>query len=154
MSKSLWILILLIPVVLIGVAVYLYGFAAHDVGSGKIFINDSEFDVEVADTILERRQGLSGREELGENEGMLFVFTRTAIHRFWMKDMLMPVDIVWIQGGEVIDFDKDVYPEPGVAAQNLTIYKPPTLADLVLEIPAGTVEKTGIEVGDSVSIRL
>jgi len=154
MSKTFLFILILIPVALIWLAVQYYGSASRDVNSGKVFIDGKEFDVEVADTLLARQQGLSGREELGEDEGMLFVFTRTAVHGFWMKDMLIPIDIIWIQGEEVIGFDTEIYPEPGVSAMNLTIYKPPAPVNFVLEVPAGTVERNGIQVGDSVSVRL
>lgn len=154
MFKGFWIFIFLIPIALVGLAVYYYSSATRDVSSGKVFIGDKEFRAVVADTLLSRQQGLSGREELGENEGMLFVFTRTAVHSFWMKDMLIPIDIIWIQGGEVVGFDTEVYPEPGVSFGNLKIYRSPVPVNLVLEVPAGTVEKNGIEIGDSVSVRL
>jgi len=154
MFRGFGILILIIPVVLVAAAVYFYGFATRDLGSGKVLIDDKKFNVEIADTILTRQQGLSGREKLGKNEGMLFVFGGTAVHRFWMKDMLIPIDIIWIQGKEVIGFTEKVYPEPGVRDSELTIYKPPAPVNLVLEVSAGTVERMGIKGGDSVFIRL
>ena len=139
---------------MVAAAVYFYGFATRDISDGKVSINGHEFKVDVADTIATRAQGLSGREELRENEGMLFVFGGVSPRRFWMKDMLISIDIIWVNEDEVVGFDKNVNPEPGVALQNLTSYKSPIPVNTVLEVSAGTVDKLGISVGDSVSIRL
>lgn len=54
------------------------------------------FDVEVAKTPQERQQGLMYRESMFELSGMLFVFESSDIHNFWMKNTLIPLDMVWI----------------------------------------------------------
>ncbi|OGY57726.1 MAG: hypothetical protein A3C03_02135 [Candidatus Colwellbacteria bacterium RIFCSPHIGHO2_02_FULL_45_17] len=154
MFRGFEIWILIIPVVIVATAAYFYSYALRDVGLGKIAIGDYEFDVDIADTIVTRQQGLSGRHELGDKEGMLFIFERAALRRFWMKDMLIPIDIIWINDGEVVGFEENVEPEPGVPLQGLVIYKSPIPVSLVLEVEAGTVNRTGIKSGDPVSIRL
>src|SRR3989344_8800209 len=50
-------------------------------------------NIEVADTDPERVQGLSGRDGLEDNEGLLFVFGREDYYGIWMKDMNFPIDI-------------------------------------------------------------
>ena len=85
---------------------------------------------------------------------MLFLFGSVAPRRFWMKDMLIPIDIIWINENEVVGFAKNVEPEPEVQTGELNIYESPIPVDTVLEVPAGTVEERGIKVGDSVSISL
>src|SRR3989344_4302445 len=58
--------------------------------------------IEIGDEEAERAQGLSGRKSLAENEGMLFVFGGKDVKpAFWMKDMLMPIDIIWINDRKV-----------------------------------------------------
>src|SRR5947208_11440214 len=47
-------------------------------------------------TTLFRSRGLQGKEGLKKNEGMLFIFEQDGLHRFWMKDMKFPIDIIWI----------------------------------------------------------
>jgi len=154
MLKGSMLPILLIPVFLVAVAVYFYNFATRDFDDGKVVINDHEFDVEVADTIIAKAQGLSGRDQLGKDEGMLFISGRPSIQRFWMKDMLISIDIIWISDGKVVGFEKNASPEPGVPTRGLKIYQSPEPVELVLEVSAGIVDRLGISVGDSVSIRL
>jgi len=149
---DLWILVVVILFAIF--LVYVYGFHNRDLESGKVFIGEHEFKADIADTPLKRQQGLSGRENLQDDEGMLFVFTRPGAQRFWMMGMLIPIDIIWISDGKVVGFEKNAEPEPGVAVHNLTIYSPPLPVELVLEVPARTVDRLGIGIGDSVSIRL
>lgn len=120
----------------------------------KIVIRGHEFAVGVADTFLEKQRGLSGKNSLERNEGMLFVFGWPAVRRFWMKDMLIPIDIIWINGNRIVGFEENVSPQPGVSMTELAVYKSPSPVDYVLEVPAGTVGRIGASVGDEVSIRL
>lgn len=154
MLRGLEFWIILIPIIFAVFLIYIYGFGIRGTVAGQVFINEQGFSVDISDTPLKRQQGLSGREELGVDEGMLFIFERPAMHRFWMKDMLIPIDIIWISRGEVVGFEKNVLPEPGVSTLKLKAYQSPQPVELVLEVAAGTVEKLNIKEGDSVSIRL
>ena len=82
---------------------------------GTVSLAGKTLNVEVADTSLKQAQGLSGRSGLSEDEGMLFVYNESHMGNFWMKDMIMPIDIIWINGDKVIDISSEVQPEPGVA---------------------------------------
>jgi len=65
--------------------------------------------VSLADDELERKEGLSGKSSLPEGEGMLFSFDRQNIYpSFWMREMLIPIDIIWIEGGKVTKIDKNI----------------------------------------------
>jgi len=118
-------------------------------GKSVLHVGSAAFDVEIANTTTTRARGLSGRESLAENEGMLFIFNSPGIHGFWMKDMKFPIDFVWIRGDKVVGVTENAAPEPGVAMWNLTLYYPPEDVTHVLEVPAGTVEKRSIKMGDS-----
>ena len=116
----------------------------------EIVVGDSKILVEVADREDKRKKGLGGRESLGENEGMLFVFPEsTSGVVFWMKDMKFAIDIIWIAGDKIIKIDKNVQPEPGVADEKLKLYNPETDIDYVLEVNAGFSDKNKIKVGDT-----
>src|SRR3990172_7339338 len=52
------------------------------------------FEVEIADSPEEQAKGLMGRESLEPGKGMLFVFPEEGIYPFWMKDTLMPLDMI------------------------------------------------------------
>ena len=106
------------------------------------------YSVEIADTMLAQARGLSGRESLAENSGMLFVFKSPSMQSFWMKDMQFPLDFVWIAEGKVIGITENVPFEPATATQS-----PPAPADMVLELPAGAVQRDGIRVGDVVELK-
>ncbi len=65
-------------------------------GKPTATINKATYNVMLAKTDAERIKGLSGRDKLGTNEGMLFVFKDPGIYPFWMKNMKFPIDIIYI----------------------------------------------------------
>ena len=113
----------------------------------KVVIGTSEFKVEIANTPLLRSQGLSGRDFLDPSEGMLFIFESPGKHGFWMKDMKIPIDIIWIQGDRIVGYVKNAPIEPNKSMFNLTTYRPPVEVDKVLEINGGLVDQYGIGIG-------
>lgn len=113
-----------------------------------IFIRDVPVTVSVADTEEERIKGLSGVESLKEQEGKLFIFDSESWHGIWMKDMLMPIDIIWINNqGNVVHIEENVMPD-----SYPTIYSSPVPARFVLEVSAFFVNTFNIKVGDKVTI--
>lgn len=111
------------------------------------------FNVEVASTTIARARGLSGRDGLGADQGMLFLFNGYDTYGFWMKDMKFSIDMIWIKGNAVAGFSENAAPEPGASLWKLKIYYPPEAVDKVLEVNAGTVVKDGIKKGDTVVIQ-
>jgi len=91
--------------------------------------------------------GLSGRSRLPWGTGMLFVLPRREVQEFCMRGMLIPIDIIWIDGRQVIGFQENLQP------RDRGIFSSPGPADLVLEVPAGFVAKMGVQVGDKVEWR-
>lgn len=123
------------------------------IGKVEVSINNISFCAQLADTPVKQQQGLSGRANLGENEGMLFVFSRKTIPRFWMKDMEFPIDIIWISNNKIVDIHKNVpIPQKGALNTSLPTYQPSTPINYVLELNAGTVENLNIKIGDSAKI--
>lgn len=116
-----------------------YGRITAPLRVGQIQIDNEIVEVEIADTILSRERGLSGRGELKKGHGMLFIFGVAAKHGFWMKDMKIPLDIVWIKGNKIVGVTEQVYPDFEKSFWQLPIYYPPEAVDKVLEVPAGTV---------------
>lgn len=95
----------------------------------------------------QRELGLSGREHLPENSGMVFVFDQPATRCMWMKDMKFSLDIVWIDDNKsIIKVLKDVRPEtfPTSFCTPDTRY--------VLEVNNGVMDRLGIGVGDSLQL--
>lgn len=123
----------------------------------QIAVEDIALDVWVADSSLEQRNGLSGkiREDLEDEgiDGMLFVFEEPSVQKFWMKNMLFDLDVVWIQGRTVMMVHEEIpiYDpvrdcEGDACFTHMSSY--PHMVDLVLELPAGSVQMYEIEVGD------
>lgn len=110
-------------------------------------------EAEVARTTEERAQGLSGRDSLARDRGMLFIFEDDGRRGFWMRGMRFPLDFIWISaGGRVVDLTENVPPpSPGVKDADLQLYRPAGPVRYVLEVNAGVVRKEGIEVGDEVT---
>lgn len=97
----------------------------------------------VADTDALREQGLSGREPLGKNQTMLFIFDNDSRSGFWMKDMKFSIDIVWLDVSKKVVTIKDnaspeSYPE---------VFYPTSPARYVLELDAGRASELGIAPG-------
>lgn len=117
-------------------------------------INNNDFRVEIADSSDERSKGLSKRDSIAPNSGMLFVFDKEEAHGFWMKDTNFPLDIIWIsKDKKIVDIAYAVV-EPGVKDSDLTVYKPSSNAQFVLELAGGTVNSKGILIGQAVEFAL
>jgi len=120
-----------------------------------VTIKNIDIEVSVARTPSEKEHGLSGTERLGEYQGMIFEFIPKSKPNFWMKDMLIPLDLIWIDGGKIVKIDKNVpNPEANTPDSRLKLYSPNSPVDYVLEVNAGFSDKNGIVVGDSVTFSL
>ncbi len=109
----------------------------------RINIGDGIFDVRIAQTQAERARGLGSVRALAANEGMLFEFPQNGLHAIWMKDMLIPIDIIWLSDAlSVIDLRRDVSPDTFPA-----IFAPHTAARFVVELSAGSVKAFDIKIG-------
>lgn len=110
-----------------------------------IQIQDIELNVEIADTYLKRVRGLSGRENMPDDLGLLFIFNQADYHSFWMKGMKFSIDIIWIsQEMKVVSISKNISPES--FPKNFSPIKP---AKYVLEVKAGWADQQAIEIGDN-----
>jgi uncharacterized membrane protein (UPF0127 family) len=119
-------------------------------------INNIDINLEVSDSEEERAKGLSSRKELGEKEGMLFVFDKeNTTPTFWMKDMLIGIDIIWINDNKIIQIDKNVQtPKEGTPDNKLIRYAPKSSVDYVLEVNSGFSDKYDLKVDDTVVLNL
>ena len=105
------------------------------------------FDVEIADTVELRSRGLMFRENLADNQGMLFVFPEASILNFYMKNTYLSLDIIFIDASKtIVDIHEQVPPlqeYPLITSNQPCLY--------ALEIPAGTAKRLGIAIGDKIS---
>lgn len=103
------------------------------------------FAIEVMDTPQERAQGMMFRESLGPDAGMLFIFEETRPVSFWMRNTLIPLDMVFIrENGIIANVHANAIPhdETSVPSDGPVRF--------VLEIPGGRAAELGIKAGDRV----
>lgn len=106
--------------------------------------------VEVVSTTDKLILGLSGREGLAPDSGMLFVFPETAKYPIWMKAMKFSIDIIWIgEDGRVVYLKENATPESFPE-----VFAPDQPAKYVLEVEKGFVKKNKLKVGDGVEFVL
>jgi uncharacterized membrane protein (UPF0127 family) len=122
-------------------------------GTQVVEIAGETFELELALTDAQRYQGLSGRESIPEDGGMLFVFQSEAERTFVMRDCLVPIDILFLgPTGKVLSaYAMEVEP-PGRSDLLLKKYRSRGRSALVIELAGGTIERLGIEVGDRVEL--
>jgi uncharacterized membrane protein (UPF0127 family) len=114
-----------------------------------LHIGSINIPVEIAKTEAAREKGLSSRPSLDKNKGMLFIFSKSDFHQFWMRDMNFPIDIIWINDGKVVGITPNVSNDfDSVGPQ---VYSPPQPAQYVLEVNAGFSAEKNIEIGDFVT---
>ena len=115
----------------------------------EIKIGDATVTADIAETHAQRVQGLSGRVSLEEDEGMFFIFEKDDSHGIWMKDMLMSIDIIWIDKDFiVVHFEKNVSPDTYPKS-----FTSPVDARYVLEVPAGFIERSEVRLLEKVEVR-
>ena len=109
-------------------------------------VGDHAFRVELAVTEDERARGLMFRQELGPDEGMLFVFPESAPRSFWMKDTPLPLSIAFISaGGRILEI-YDMEP------LTLTPIRSRSPARYALEVNQGRFSEVGVAPGDRVEL--
>ena len=111
-----------------------------DNGGGLIKIN-----AEIADDNDERATGLMFREKLNENEGMLFVFESEGYQTFWMKNTLIPLDMIFIGNDFKIVDIKNAKP---CKENPCALYKSSKPSRYVLEVNSGFSARNNIKTGD------
>ena len=122
---------------------------AEEVRYATLQVGDAIVRAEVVDTDSARQKGLSGRERLPEGAGMLFVFPGADTYGIWMKDMLFPIDIIWLNADlRVVHVVEEATPE-----SYPTAFRPRLSAQYVLEVPAGFSARYGIQVGQEFVMR-
>lgn len=151
---------ILIPLGAVIVALLVYRFfttspSKMNVEQKTATIGTKKINLEIANTENLRQKGLGGREALNENSGMYFVFDeKPVMASFWMKNMLIPIDIIWIRNGKIVEIDKNVpfYPKDTPNNQ-LKTYSPTSPIDYVLEVNSGFSDKNNFTVGDPVQMQ-
>jgi uncharacterized protein len=103
-------------------------------------------DIEIADSEYERQLGLMKRNEMGEKEGMLFIFPFESMQSFWMRNTLIPLDMIFVNSEKsIVTIHKNTTPLSDSS------YRSTEPAIYVVEVNAGFTDKYNIKAGDSIS---
>jgi len=117
-------------------------------GPRVILPSGAAYRVELARTPEELAQGLMFRESLPERTGMLFLFSADGVHRFWMKNTMIPLDMIWMdRGGRVLFVSEQT---PPCREDPCPTYGPELAAAYVLEVAGGMAAKEQAVVGATI----
>jgi uncharacterized protein len=118
-----------------------------------IFLNSkgdtiTKIDIEIADNDEKRSTGLMYRDKMDESQGMLFLFDTEEPQSFWMKNTILPLDIIFVNAKmEIVKIQKNAEP---FSEKSLPSIKP---AQYVVEVNAGYCERHGVKEGDKIAWR-
>ena len=106
--------------------------------------------LEVAQTPEQQAIGLMYRKSLADDRGMLFPFAQERIASFWMKNVSISLDMIFLNGNQIVSIAADV---PPCKAEPCPIYGPGALVNKVIELRGGRAKELGIKAGDKIMIR-
>lgn len=132
----------------VGILVVSFFFAGEKSELSSIKIGDKTWSVEVVSSISDRSRGLSGREFLEKDSGLLFIFPKEDVQGIWMKEMNFAIDIIWVnEDFKVVGIKKDATPDTYP-----TVFRSEAPVLYVLEINTGEADMAKIEIGTLVEI--
>lgn len=114
------------------------------------FVVDGErvpVTLEVANAPEERSRGLMHRQSLPRNHGMVFVYGQAAPRTFWMKNTLVPLDIVFVAANGTVVNVAHADPQPNATDAELRRYSSDAPAKYVVEMQQGFANRTGVGPG-------
>ena len=119
-------------------------------GPRVVLPSGAVYSVELARTPEEQAQGLMFRESLSPRAGMLFLFSDAAPHRFWMKNTMIPLDMIWMDHDRrIVEMSLDTPPCRSSSAKECPNYGGNFKSKYVLELNAGVARKNGLKAGDT-----
>ena len=115
-----------------------------------VLLGGEQIELEVAQTSQQQALGLMYRDSLVPNRGMLFPFEMPRYTRFWMQNVVIPLDMIFLRDGEIKAIYKEV---PPCTASPCPTYGPQTPIDSVIELRGGRAAQLGLKVGDRADIQ-
>lgn len=107
-------------------------------------------NLEVAQTPEQQATGLMFRDYLAGDQGMLFPFKSARVASFWMKNVSISLDMIFLNGNKIVHIANDV---PPCEADPCPVYGSDALVDRVLELRGGRAKELGVQPGDTINIQ-
>lgn len=143
--KSFIIFILGIFTLLLSLNIY----ANEPTKNSSVFINNKKITLEVADTPETRETGLMFRDNMDENHGMIFLFDKPEVTNFWMKNVKIPLDILFIYKNKIVKLYTML---SGCTNEPCEIYPSEHIVDSVIEVNSGFCYKNKIKAGQKIEL--
>ena len=149
-AKKISLTLIIFCSLLVLVIFYLINSHKHNQNYQKLEIRGQELLIEIADKPEEHYRGLSNRPSLCKNCGLLFIFPNKQARQFVMRNMLFPLDIIFINDNQIVKIFKNLPPE---GSQPKNIYSSFSAVDKVLEINGGQADDWGLIIGDQIILK-
>ena len=131
-------------------ALLLLSYGAHAATTPSVTLHGKQFSTEFATDDASRELGLMNRTSLAADHSMLFIFVNDEPRAFWMKNTLIPLDILYFdKERKLISMQLNAQP---CKADPCAIYPSDGSARYVLELQAGTAGRLGLKLGESLTI--
>jgi len=143
--------IIFLVIILVIVIIAFRGGQEIEDGITEVCFKENCFQVEIADTDEKRERGLMFREELCSDCGMLFVYDEEVKSKFWMKNTLIPLDIIWLDSDLNVVHVANAVP---CVTEECELYGPDLeKAQYVLEVNSGISKNIGLEKGSTLRVQ-
>ena len=118
--------------------------------TAQAIINERVIDLEVAQTPQQQAMGLMFREALPDDRGMFFPFREARIARFWMNNVPVALDMIFLKEGKIVEIV--TAPPCNAEPSDCPLYGPETPVDGVIELREGRAKELGLATGDAIEI--
>jgi len=143
-----------IIVIILGLAAYFYFQHVKKnttFESATFTINHKKYNLDIAKSPAQLAVGLGGRKSICDRCGMIFIFNYDGVLPFWMKNTLIPLDIIWIDKNQEI-VSIQTAPIENDIENPLKVYTNDIPARYVIELNAGTAKELGLKIGDKIEL--
>jgi uncharacterized protein len=120
--------------------------------TADITIKDKNYSLEIAKTIPQKTIGLMNRTNLCPNCGMIFVSPLEMPQVFWMKNTLIPLDIIFLDKNGLVLNIASAVPQPNTPDNQLDLYQSISPSKYVIELNSGDSSKLSLQAGDKIDL--
>ena len=121
--------------------------AKNQLDVGYALLNNKKVALEIASDPHSREIGLMYRDSLAENKGMIFIFDKSDEVGFWMKNVRIPLDMLFVSHSKIVKVEKDV---PICKNDPCSVYTSDAAVDSVIELKDGFCDKYNIKAGQTI----